>query len=1640
MKKISKIIVLVITFMFLSCNIKALNYSNAVSKAENYLNSIYEYKTTYHRYLIPIPEDKVTKFYTELEQNGENFKYGGLLSEYEFLITEKHRGNKYSYLYESDDFWTLSNGNRENTKKVISNNVNNVDIHEESPGVKVTEFVDDSTMIMGAGAYDDPWVFIPKYQVTIKTNDKNKGMLIDPTVSPQTETEEVTITLSRNSTAFLNVKAKEGYQYLGNTCGYIINDIDIRNSNNVTQGQLKIYEVSRDFECKINFGEKPFEVLIETDGNSSNNTNLNKIYILPKKSWYSDEQAQHQISKINNVPKKTGFKTEGLYLENNGELLPNNTCQGIKYISSDGTLKDVNEITRAMIANNVTLYPCYIPNQYTVKYDCNGGTGELQPTTHYYNVAADLRENACTREGYKFLGWNTEPNGSGASYSTGSQTTPVASEGTVTLYAEWEKLIKYTAKIHLNGASSVSKEEIYCYTDDATKGCDITLPTITPASGFTVLGFNTIQNATSSTKDPSTTVNLKSDTNFYAITKSTSPYTITFNTNGSSDITSSIDCYRYNGNSTCKVVAPNATPKDGYTLIGLNTDANATTSSWNIGTEKEFTSSATYNVIQSKEIQATFEKNGASTITATTVKCKIYNAQQDCTIKTPGITPITGFSTVGWNTSSSATESEVGQNANVSIKSNKKYYAITKKEIKATFIANGASSIGSSIKTCEVYNGSTSGCKITAPTITASSGFSVVGWNISSSATTSTLDPGVEITIKNDVTYYAITNKTIKVTFNTNGASSIGSSSETCKVYNGSTSGCKIKAPTITASSGFSVVGWNTASNETTSTLNVNAETTVTENKTYYAITKKGITATFVANGASSIGYNNKTCYAYNGSTNGCKVTSPSITPVSGFTAVGWNTDEDATTSILNVNTDVTIKNNVTYNAITTKTITVTFNKNGASDIAYTSKQCVLKKGDTSTGCVVRTPAITPASGFTTVGWGTSASAIKGTSPNSDVTVTADKNYYAVTRKTLTATFVSNGASSISSTSASCLIYNGSTSGCSVSTPTITPKTGFTVLGWANVSSSQAASTQTASVNQNATTTIKADTTFYAITQSSTEITVTFKQNGTGTSDTTRKCRIYNSQTSCSVTSPAITASSGYTALGWNTSSTATASSWTQNTAKSFSANATYYAIQSKQVTVTFKANGSSTTETTRTCNITGSNTTCSVTTPAITPASGFTAVGWNTSSSATASAVNQNSSLSVSANATYYAITKSTAAISVTFKQNGSSTADSTKTCYRYNGAGSCNITSPAITPASGFAAVGWNTSSSATSSGLNTSTAKAFSANATYYAITKSTSAISVTFNIGSTSTTTSTKTCYRYNGASSCTIQTPAITPKSGYTQNGWGTSSSSSTASYNASTNYSFSAGTTLYALQKKTITITFNKNTASSVSPTSRTCTMYNSSTTCSVQMATITAGSGKTAVGWGTSSSSTSSSYTPGSSYSFSASTTLYAITKANTQTYTFNFKKSSSHSFYSYSSTTKSCSGAGSCTVSAPSFSTGRNNKYGNPSLKPCWAIGDGYGCYYWPGEYMSSSESTTWYTAVDFDNYYYSISDNGVNARSCASTSCGIVDGLNNGHTFRPTSYKYASGSGCDNSIWYYGYSEEEGWWGYICSYYVN
>lgn len=79
----------------------------------------------------------------------------------------------------------------------------------------------------------------------------------------------------------------------------------------------------------------------------------------------------------------------------------------------------------------------WIANEYKVLFDANTGAGNMDPATFTYDTAAYLPPNTFTKTGNKFICWNTEANGSGNSYANESYVKNLASEGKVTLYAQW---------------------------------------------------------------------------------------------------------------------------------------------------------------------------------------------------------------------------------------------------------------------------------------------------------------------------------------------------------------------------------------------------------------------------------------------------------------------------------------------------------------------------------------------------------------------------------------------------------------------------------------------------------------------------------------------------------------------------------------------------------------------------------------------------------------------------------------------------------------------------------------------------------------------------------------------------------------------------------------------------------------------------------------------------------------------------------------------------------------------------------------------------------------------------------------------------------------------------------------------------
>ena len=73
---------------------------------------------------------------------------------------------------------------------------------------------------------------------------------------------------------------------------------------------------------------------------------------------------------------------------------------------------------------------------YTITFNANGGEGSMEPQRFEVGVDTALNANTFTRENYKFTGWNTAADGSGATYA--GEGAILELSGDMTLYAQWQ--------------------------------------------------------------------------------------------------------------------------------------------------------------------------------------------------------------------------------------------------------------------------------------------------------------------------------------------------------------------------------------------------------------------------------------------------------------------------------------------------------------------------------------------------------------------------------------------------------------------------------------------------------------------------------------------------------------------------------------------------------------------------------------------------------------------------------------------------------------------------------------------------------------------------------------------------------------------------------------------------------------------------------------------------------------------------------------------------------------------------------------------------------------------------------------------------------------------------------------------------
>lgn len=232
-----------------------------------------------------------------------------------------------------------------------------------------------------------------------------------------------------------------------------------------------------------------------------------------------------------------------------------------------------------------------------------------------------------------------------------------------------------------------------------------------------------------------------------------------------------------------------------------------------------------------------------------------------------------------------------------------------------------------------------------------------------------------------------------------------------------------------------------------------------------------------------------------------------------------------------------------------------------------------------------------------------------------------------------------------------------------------------------------------------------------------TSYTVTFNANG-GSGAPSAQTKWKDQTLTLSSTKPT---RSGYTFVGWGTSTTDTTADYSAGGKYTANAADTLYAIWKKTITLTYSPNGGSGAPGTQKADIYNATTSYKFTLSSTKPTrSGYTFLGWSTSSSATSASYSAGGSITLSANDTLYAIWSKK--ITLTYSANGGSNAPSAESATIYNATTSYKFTISSTKPSrSGYTFLGWSTNSSATSATYSAGSSITLSANDTLYAVWK-------------------------------------------------------------------------------------------------------------------------------------------------------------------------------------------------------------------------------------------------------------------------------------------------------------------------------
>ncbi len=234
------------------------------------------------------------------------------------------------------------------------------------------------------------------------------------------------------------------------------------------------------------------------------------------------------------------------------------------WLFDNQTYNDGQSVTNLATSGTITFIAQWTANDYTIIYDANGGTGDMEDTVCTYGSSCQLRANSYAKAGHTFDGWKLNDQ----DYTDGQSVTNLAESGSVTLVAKW-LANSYTIVYDANNGSGDMANTNCVY----GQSCALSSNTFT-RTGYTFSGW--VYNNQSYTDGQNVTNLAESGTVTLVAQWTPISYTIEFDANGGTGTMSDL-AMTYDES---KNLTANAYSKTGHTFTNWTTAADGSGNSY----------------------------------------------------------------------------------------------------------------------------------------------------------------------------------------------------------------------------------------------------------------------------------------------------------------------------------------------------------------------------------------------------------------------------------------------------------------------------------------------------------------------------------------------------------------------------------------------------------------------------------------------------------------------------------------------------------------------------------------------------------------------------------------------------------------------------------------------------------------------------------------------------------------------------------------------------------------------------------------------------------------------------------------------------------------------------------------------------